>query len=236
MLRRTKISFDKLLALMLLAVAVAAGVAFQRNTPDCGIADLTSIDKIQAGTVILNYAWGGHINDEKGMTASSFGTESDKYGVDAATVIAVVSPTGNIHQTEGSLGQELVIKEVRKGKDIAAVGETSFVYQYFGFCAVDGRIEFLNTLNLMNTDREYLIFMDKSPLSSHTKVPVYILHSEYFGYIRIGSQDTKTLVSDYKSYDFSALKEYEFFSISDSITEVLNSVRRELLERYYEKG
>lgn len=44
---------------------------------------------------------------------------------------------------------------------------------------------------------------------------------------------TKTLDKDYKKYDFTELGDYEFFSASDQITEILNEIRTELLDKYY---
>lgn len=226
---RRKNFLDKIVALVLVLIAVVSGIQFRFRIPNCGIADLSSVADIQIGTVCLNYASGA--NGEQ-ITVTDFGTADDPYGVDTAEVIAIVSPTGKIQQSEGSIGQEFVIKERVKGNEIASVGETGYVYRTFGFYEIEGKIEYMNTLNLMNPDSDYLIFMDVSPLNPYTKESVYLLHSSRFGYIKIGTQDTKTLDRNYRSYDFLELKDYEFFSVSESITEVLNQVRKEILLFY----
>lgn len=106
------------------------------------------------------------------------------------------------------------------------------VYQYFGFQEVDGHIEFMNTLNLMNPENDYLIFMDSSPLNAYQNEPAFILKSEFFGYIKTDHTDTLTLEGNYRDYNFSDLANYEFFSTSESVTKTLNYIRSELLKKF----
>ena len=229
---KKRISFTKIYVFLLLTITVALGIAFRRDIPDCGIADLSNISDIRPDMVTLNYAW-EYRDGMKEMSAESFGPADEGYGVGGSSVIAVVSPTGSICQSEGSIGQEFVIKEIIRGEKIASVGEAGYVFQHFGLHENVGKIEFMNTLNLMNTQNEYLIFMEKSPICQFTGESVYILNSEYFGYIRLWDGTTKTLDKDYKKYDFTELGDYEFFSASDQITEILNEIRTELLDKYY---
>lgn len=167
-----------------------------------------------------------------GLTLTSFGSDVDLYGVASAEIIAVVAPTGNIIQTEGSIGQEFTVKEIIKGDASLSVGNTAYVYQYFGFQEVDGHIEFMNTLNLMNPENDYLIFMDSSPLNAYQNEPAFILKSEFFGYIKTDHTDTLTLEGNYRDYNFSDLANYEFFSTSESVTKTLNYIRSELLKKF----
>lgn len=108
----------------------------------------------------------------------------------------------------------------------------TYVYQYFGFQEVDGHIEFMNTLNLMNPENDYLIFMDSSPLNAYQNEPAFILKSEFFGYIKTDHTDTLTLEGNYRDYNFSDLANYEFFSTSESVTKTLNYIRSELLKKF----
>lgn len=135
-------------------------------------------------------------------------------------------------QTEGSIGQEFTVKEIIKGDASLSVGNTAYVYQYFGFQEVDGHIEFMNTLNLMNPENDYLIFMDSSPLNAYQNEPAFILKSEFFGYIKTDHTDTLTLEGNYRDYNFSDLANYEFFSTSESVTKTLNYIRSELLKKF----
>ena len=159
----------------LLLIAIILGLVFQGSISDCGISHLSNIKDVEDSHIVLNYAW--NENDEGGLTLTSFGSDVDLYGVASAEIIAVVAPTGNIIQTEGSIGQEFTVKEIIKGDASLSVGNTAYVYQYFGFQEVDGHIEFMNTLNLMNPENDYLIFMDRSPLNAYQNDPAFKLKS-----------------------------------------------------------
>ena len=214
----------------LLLIAIILGLVFQGSISDCGISHLSNIKDVEDSHIVLNYAW--NENDEGGLTLTSFGSDVDLYGVASAEIIAVVAPTGNIIQTEGSIGQEFTVKEIIKGDASLSVGNTAYVYQYFGFQEVDGHIEFMNTLNLMNPENDYLIFMDSSQLNAYQNEPAFILKSEFFGYIKTDHTDTLTLEGNYRDYNFSDLANYEFFSTSESVTKTLNYIRSELLKKF----
>lgn len=110
--------------------------------------------------------------------------------------------------------------------------QKGYVYQYFGFYEIDDKIQFMNVLNLMYPENEYLIFLDASPLNPYMQKPVYILKSDFFGYININGRNTKTLDENFQNYNFGDLKDYEFFSVSEKITNVLNGIRKEILNLY----
>ncbi len=205
------------------------GAAFRLNLPDSGITELKRVEDLETKKITLNYAWGKE--DESGMRFES-SDETDPYGVASAACIAVVSATGNIHQAAASIGQEVVIREIHRGDDTLKTGQTVYVYTYFGFLPVEGRIEYFNTLNLMYPGSDYLIFMDASPLNDYQTNQTYILKSDYFGYVKIKHADTPTLKPDYRKYDFSELTEYEFFSTSDVITDIMNKAQEDLLKHY----
>lgn len=228
-MKKLRHSLDKILAALLVLTALIFGIQFRLTVPNCGVADISKIQDIKPNTVTLYYAWEDS-TEETDMF--SFGTADDKYGVASADIIAVVTPTGNIQQSETSLGQEFVVKDLLLGDDFISVGEKAFVYQLFGLQAKDGKIEFTHTLNFMKPENDYLIFMNYSPLNEVQKTPAYLLTSEYLGYVRIGGEPTKTLDKDYKKYDFTELSDYEFFSASEQTTEVLNALRAEMLEKY----
>ena len=229
----------------LLLIAIILGLVFQGSISDCGISHLSNIKDVEDSHIVLNYAW--NENDEGGLTLTSFGSDVDLYGVAFAEIIAGMmsnelvgshkfgvgqSITANIIQTEGSIGQEFTVKEIIKGDASLSVGNTAYVYQYFGFQEVDGHIEFMNTLNLMNPENDYLIFMDSSPLNAYQNEPAFILKSEFFGYIKTDHTDTLTLEGNYRDYNFSDLANYEFFSTSESVTKTLNYIRSELLKKF----
>lgn len=207
----------------------ALGVVFRCTIPNCGLSNITNIKDLQNYNIALNYAWGDE--DESGFITESH-TGAIPYDLDASDIIAIVSPTGNIDQTEGSVGQEIIIKKIIQGDTYITIGQEAYVYQYFGLQAVDGHMEFLNTLNLMYPDNDYLIFMDSSPLNSYQEKKAYILKSEILGYIKTNHTDTPTLDKNYKGISFSDLTNYEFFSTSEVVAQRLNEVRVNLLKLY----
>ncbi|MDE5589698.1 MAG: hypothetical protein K2J60_11270 [Acetatifactor sp.] len=215
-----------------MVITIIAGIIFRLTVPDCGLSKIENIEDIKSGTIVLNYALGADKGDEDGMTEAGFAKNGDKYDVDSASVIAVVEPTGNLRQTEGSIGQEIIFKEIIKGNEFVLVQQKGYVYRYFGFRETDGGIQYMNTLNLMYPGNEYLIFLDASPLNSYMREPVFILKSSFFGYVNISGQNTRTLDNNFQDYDFLELKDYEFFSVSEKITNVLNNIRKELLSQY----
>jgi hypothetical protein len=109
----------------LLLIAIILGLVFQGSISDCGISHLSNIKDVEDSHIVLNYAW--NENDEGGLTLTSFGSDVDLYGVASAEIIAVVAPTGNIIQTEGSIGQEFTVKEIIKGDASLSVGNTGTI-------------------------------------------------------------------------------------------------------------
>lgn len=69
-------------------------------------------------------------------------------------------------------------------------------------------------------------------MNQYQEESAYALYSNYLGYIRIGGGETATLPKNYRSCDFLELKEYEFFSVSEAVTQELNTVRQEILHGY----
>ena len=84
----------------------------------------------------------------------------------------------------------------------------------------------------MQPEYEYLVFMEESPLNHYQKKDIYYITSDYFGCVRTDNHSTETLDEDYQKYDFLDLKEYEFFSVSEKITNTLNGLRKEILNEY----
>lgn len=218
--------------LVLLFITIVFGVVFRIQIPDCGVSKLSNIKDVQERSIRLDYAWGK--GTEEGLD-SNFGTDGSRYGVASAEIIAVVSPTGNIIQTDSTMGQEFTVKKIIRGDNFISIGQTAYVYVYFGFRAVDGEIRFLNTLNIMYPGNDYLIFMDQSPLNDYQQKTAYVLKSDWFGYMKTEGRDTLTLKENYMDYNFSDLEDYEFFSTSDVVTKFLNAARDELRSQYLKK-
>lgn len=231
-----KISFRRLvlpaISTILVSITVVVGIACSSRIPDCGLADIHKVTEIPIGVVNLSYAWGDSSSDEEWMEKREFAMVDGEYEVLSAPVVARVGFTGNIRTADDSLGQEITVKEVLRGAEFLSEGQTCYCYQSYGFQAADGGIEFLSALNMMNTEDEYIVFMEPSPLNPYTQEKAYLLSSPDFPYIKIGGEKTPTLPEDYKSIDFLDLQDYEFFSSSERCTAVLNEIRREILAEF----
>ena len=228
---RKKISRKWILIIPIFVAILIIGIVFRLNLKDSGIAGMKSQEDIPVG-VRLEYAWGENSRDEEGLTEDDIGRATGWNGIASAPVIAVVTSTGNIEASMESFGQEITIKEIIRGEDMVSVGETGYVYQPFAFAYREGEVQFREAENIMQEGYEYLIFVEKSPLSPYMGEPVFNVVSDLFGYIRTDGHETETLDRDYRNYDFRDLKEYEFFSVSEKITNTLNALRKEILSEY----
>ena len=216
------------IVIALAAITMCLGVQFKAGIPDCGIANLSNFCDLEGKPIKLSYAYGADVEEE--LTEDSF--YGGKYdGIDEAEIIAVVSPTGNLIQTDGSIGQEFTVHEILKGENLISENQKAYVYRNSGICAKDGRIEYENTENLMIPGCDYVIFMDASPLNEY-QAQVYILKTPYFGYVKISDEVTPTLKGTYTEYELWDLKNCEFFSTSEVVTNLLNKMRKEILEEF----
>lgn len=219
-----------MIAVSMIFFTVIMGFSISESYLDSGCSNLRRIDDVQKQRIKLNYAFGER--EETGISKDAFEIDGDKYGIESADIIAVVKPTGRLIQTEGSLGQEITVNKILRGAEYVKEDETTIFYQYFGFQPMEDGIQFLNTLNIMYPEYEYLLFADSSPLNEYQKEKVFVLKSVYLGYVKITDEKTKILDADYKGYDFSELKEYEFFSTSEKVANVMNDIRKDILNEY----
>lgn len=218
--------------LLMVAGALALGLMYVAQIPDMGLADARNIGDIPRGTAAISYAWGEKREDEPWMEEKSFAMVDGEYEALQAPIVARVGFTGNVRLANGSTGQEITVKEVLRGKEFLSEGQTSYFYQDYGFVKMVGCFRYGNTLNMMNPDYEYLVFLEESPLNAYNKEKAYLSYSVDFGYIRLGGGKTATLPKDYESIDFLDLQDYEFFSVSEKCTAVLNEIRGEILAEF----
>lgn len=225
--QKTQGASIKRASLLLVLLTLLGGFIFRIGRPDCGLSGLSRIGELEDYEITLNNVW----NE---ADASAMATDFlDNYdGVDAAGVIAVVSPTGNFIQTEGSIGQEFNVDQVLRGGHQISPDKNYYVYKSSGFYPADRNIEYCCNINLMMPEHKYLIFMNESPLNEYQKKKAFLLASEILGYVRIDAALTETLKENDREYNFADLGEYEFFSASDAVTVILNEKRKELLEKY----
>ncbi len=230
MLKKTKIWLSMIL-IFGTAVIVAAMI-IRQGIPDAGLAEAHTSDVLETMTVTPDYAWG--MNAEDLAMFEDFKANMDKTVSDIVSTPIVITATadGTIDQSIGSIGQEVVVSEVKKGGNVLKPGEKIFVYQYFGFTADAGEIHYVEPLNIMKKGETYLIFLDEVKWDVQNRLKSYIAQDTLFPYINIKGNDTKTLPRDLTSCPFSELEDYEFFSVSEDITDILNQMKKEILEQY----
>ena len=223
-----------LLSGIVLLATIIAGLVLRSRIPDCGLAGVDRMEEIPTEGVKLRYAYGAGDPPlaQDYILGDEFGATGDINDISTAPIVARVRPTGRVRFAASSRGQEVEVKEVFRGGEFLSEGQCCYVYQFFGLEPSEGIIYYWDTINLMNPDYEYLIFLEPSPLNEYGQDPAYIMYGLELAYIRIGGQETKTLEEDYQSYEFMELQDYEFFSVSEEITEKLNQVQRDILQEY----
>ena len=228
----------KIIAVLLTATFIF-GVVFHSELKDYGVAGMKTMENIPDG-VELSCVYGMQPEDEEIYTEEEIGRKTGWRGMDTAPVIAIVTPTGKINQSAGSFGQEIKIRKVLRGEESLSEGDKVYFYKSEGFSYKeyeeyeqwDPIVQFEDFTNIMQEGYDYLIFMEESSLNPYQQTKIFYDVPGTFDYIRTDGAETETRDEDFQSYDFKDLKEYEFFSISDQITDIMNSVKREILEEY----
>lgn len=226
LLLRTQNILYRAIILLLILGSLVMGCLYKGAASDCGLNGVETIDDVYNLSVVLDYAW----------DTSNTGMIGTDYGVENATVIALIKPTGQIKQYEDSISQEFVVSEVIRGDEVLSAGETGYLFDYFGFSYSSGQIKYMNTLNLMQPCEEYLAFLDPSPLNSYQSISAYTLTTSVFGYIKVSGAETTTLPTNYQSLNFAELSNCEFFSTCPEITEYLNRSYQDILQTYLPAG
>lgn len=226
-MKRKFFNFWVIAGVMVLSMLIG-GIAFRVNQKDCGITGWKRIEELPNG-IRVSYAMDSRREGE--ISESSFEEGKEWPGLDTAPVIAVVSPTGNLDLFMGCL-QEFTVKEVIKGDDFISEGQKGYISTTFGFYLDEEKIEYNEVINLMQPEYEYLVFLEESPLNDYQKKDIYYMTSDNFGCVRTDNHRTETLDMDYQKYDFNDLKEYEFFSTSEKLTETWNNVMEKIRDRY----
>ena len=226
LLLRTQNILYRAVILLLAIGSLVMGCLYKGAASDCGLNGVETIDDVYNLSVVLDYAW----------DTSNAGMIGTDYGVDNATIIALIKPTGRIKQYEDSISQEFVVTEVIRGDEVLSAGETGYIFDYFGFSYSSGQIKYMNTLNLMQTGEEYLAFLEPSPLNSYQSISAYMLTTSVFGYIKVSGAETTTLPTNYQSLSFAELSNFEFFSACPEITEYLNRSYQDILQTYLPPG
>lgn len=212
-----------LFVLWMIIISIATGIVFSFLKKDCGLQSINKIDDLKAIKYVVEYSLGDNPADEN-IDWTSVEVDSD--------TIMVVKPTGNIVQTNGSLGQEFIVENVLKSATALEPGEKCLVYAYYGFVESDGQIIYNRVLNLMNPNRNYLLFANESPLNNIEKKKSYILADDYVGYIAVDHVNDNLFLYKNDLIDYNLVEEYEFFSSSQKITDELNLARNRILNKW----
>lgn len=230
MLKKTKIWLAIIIIFVTAVFVIVIGV--RDGIPDNGLASVTNSDDLKKLKIQPDYAWGINEGDEKMFQEVEEECQQYVADLEASSVIINGSATGNINQSSGSIGQEVTVLEVIQGNNMISEGDKVWVYQYFGFYAENDKIRYVEPLNIMKKGDSYLIFLDEAEWEPQFKTKSYIAKDCYLPYVNLENETIKTLTKGIESYDFSDLEDYEVFSVSEKITDVLNRMKSMILYQY----
>ena len=175
-----------LCATVVVVVTIVLGIVFRFTIPDRGLAGVKTVADLQA----LGYAWG---DNEPGLSIILDGMFGAVNGPEAAPIVVVGRSTGKLQVSYGSLGQEVKVKEVLRGKETLSEGETYYIYDYSGLSYGAEGIENIYLTNPMLPENDYLIFLETSPLNEYMKTPVYLCGQLFLPYIRLNGESAEEI-------------------------------------------
>lgn len=169
---------------------------------------------------------------------------------DDCECIVIGEPTGN-YSSDSYLGtQEVQVHKVLKGMEEELLEQTIWVSDVNGFKWNEEKqvAMYADYRSLMQEGNQYLIFINTfqtaSGLSNEKDINLdkfgyknyYSLAGGYFSYLNI-DKDTTKLMPDSKDfiYRYGDIKDYEFFCKEESILEIRNEIKREIIKRCLEK-
>ncbi|WP_167958164.1 hypothetical protein [Anaerosporobacter faecicola] len=229
-MKNNNLKIGIIVGILLLVSVIVYGFVWKLNCKDCGLAHVSTTEDLDHISVRLDYAFGMRAEEEKlllkelkeGKTLIEEALQSD--------IIVVGKATGNIVQSNCSQGQEIIVEKVLTGQENISENSSCFVYGYFGFQEVEGQVIYMNPLNVMQPNEEYLLFLESSELNERQKKKSYYLTSDSLGYIALNNRTTPTIEREQMNeIEFSELKKYNFFSASTEVTEALITLQKEII-------
>lgn len=209
------------------AIVLVLGFFVKLNFKDSGLSEIKKFKDLDTSDIRIENPL-GLVNEE--LIYNQYANHQNEIIeiLSNSSIIAIVTPTGNLDIGEGSLGQEFIVNESIKGN--VANGEKGTFYLFSGFNVNERlKINYNEIVNLMNPQHKYLLFLEESQLNSYTKSRYFksIVPPSYFCL----SESTSTLVSKNDKL-LSSYKNSEFFVNSPRILTELYKLKETVLNMY----
>lgn len=221
------------------------GALILSAAPDTGLAKVRSVSDLYGLRVRIEWAQGdtlAGVETESGLSdiETAAGELADltdnkqQYieGSSGADLILLATATGGLDITNGTTGQEIKVDEVIRGSDMVSVGDTATVWTDYGLQVLGGEIVYRNIQNLMQPGKQYIVFLDSSPLNGIGGGNNFRLASYKFGYVHVPFKPDTALPGSIRCENYSVWAEYPSFVATDEIASARNEICKSLLQMY----
>lgn len=221
---------EKIWIVVLLSITVIVlvlGFFVKFNFKDSGLSEIKNFKDLDKSVIRIENPL-GLVNEE--LIYNQYANHQNEIVkiLSNSSIIAIVTPTGNLDIGEQSLGQEFVVNESIKGNMVN--GEKGTFYLFSGFSVNEQlKINYNEIVNFMNPEHKYLIFLEESQLNSHIKSRNFksVVPPSYFCL----SESTSTLISE-NDKTLSSYKNSEFFVKSPRLLNELYKLKESIISIY----
>lgn len=221
---------------LIFLVSGVVGAILIHNAPDAGLKDVRTIGDLYSCQVRLEWAAGDDVDGsstaKQTLDCLTSGQNDFLTPAEQAEIVVVASPTGNLEINTGTLGQEIVIHEIRRGEDTLSVNDKCMVWMGLGLQVMDGQITWRSIINLMQPGHEYLLFLNDTTLNKKMNGSDYRLVDSWFPYVEIPFAPIEPLPDDVRTAPYSQWATYPSFTANQEIADAANAIVRELLNLY----
>ena len=232
-------------ATILIFICGIVGTSVLNSAPDAGLEAVKSVTDLLKLPVHIEWAQGDTlfgIPTESGSddveTASSvldsLINDKQDYIEEAANsdLKILATATGKLDITKNTVGQKVIVDQVIQGDEILSAGSTCTVWIDYGLQVLDETITYRNILNLMQQDKQYLIFLENNPLNDVSGHKDFRLASDQFGYLIVPFTPDKPLPDSSRYEEYSVWVKYPSFVATDEIAQARNQIIQNLMQRY----
>lgn len=230
-----------LLATVLVTIfIICLGQFLKGFIEDYGIMDMCTISDMEE----ITFEFESVFNEEH---EEGFQKYHEEYVSEALAeeFIAIVSPTGNITQRDGTLKQEVEVIDMLKG-DSELEGETIMLQDFSGIqhyfstrldendeeytVYTDNNLYYIGVANIMRPENTYVAFFRNEQLNDLYISDLYELNG-IFAYFKLDTADNLNTVTPQQKYTLNELKEFEYFSSSKETLQSIYSIKKDILEQ-----
>lgn len=221
-----------ILQVVIVIIAVTVGQIGKAQMPKCGIQNVTQTEQLYDMDIQL--ADIAVLTDD--LTADSFVKYQEDYiqDVDAASIVAIIKPTGNIRIYYYSYCQEVTIERVLQG-DANLEGSTIYIYEECKFAVnneMNNSLAYYDVKNIMQENHNYLAFFNQLELNSYYVEDAYSFVDPFFSCLDLSSNNSTPIEEALESLDFKNYKDIEFFTGSEAISQAMIDIKQKIIEKY----